>query len=177
MDYDVFLYILVELIVMILTSPRSLKMESECKRYARFRFALSAVFSGAEVPALRPQIPPREVPAQAPEVSAHIFFRGFLLSLFDVSLWRGSGNSGPQYGISGPGKIWLNLLSFSLGWGSGTFPESLLRKFPGHRKFRPLTPEYSATRGCNGQILGEAINSLLLPQEEAAHSFPISSIV
>ena len=44
MDYDVFLYILVELIVTILTSPRLSKTESECESYARFHFALSAVF-------------------------------------------------------------------------------------------------------------------------------------
>ena len=68
--YDVHLYIFVELVVTILTSPRSSKMESGCKRYARFRFDFSAVFSGAEVPALRDW--PPEVPAQTPEVPTHI---------------------------------------------------------------------------------------------------------
>ena len=44
LDYDVFLYILVKLVVTILTSLRSSKTESGCESYARFRFALSAVF-------------------------------------------------------------------------------------------------------------------------------------
>ena len=52
---------------------------------------------------------------------------------------------------------------------------TLVRKFSpeisGDRKFRPLTPEVPASHGCNGQILGEAINSLLLPQEVAAPFF------
>ena len=38
--------------VTILTSPRSSKTESGCETYARFRFALSAVFTGPEVPVL-----------------------------------------------------------------------------------------------------------------------------
>ena len=44
LDYDVYLYILVELVVTFLTSPRSSKTESRCERYARFHFASSAVF-------------------------------------------------------------------------------------------------------------------------------------
>ena len=32
-----------------------------------------------------------EVPAGAPKYPALFFIRGFFLSLFDVSLWRGSG--------------------------------------------------------------------------------------
>ena len=57
MDNDVSLHDLVELFVASLTSPRSSKTESGCERYVRFRFALSVVFTGAEVPALRPEFP------------------------------------------------------------------------------------------------------------------------
>ena len=57
MDHDVSLHDLVELFVASPTSPRSSKTESGCKRYARFRIAFSAVFSGAEILALWPEIP------------------------------------------------------------------------------------------------------------------------
>ena len=57
LDYDVSLYILVDLVVTIPTSPRSSKTKSGCERYVRFRFALSAVFTGPEVPVLRPEFP------------------------------------------------------------------------------------------------------------------------
>ena len=51
LDYDVSLNLIVELVFTILTRPRSSKTESGCKRYARFRIAVSAVFSGPEIPA------------------------------------------------------------------------------------------------------------------------------
>ena len=66
---------------------------------------------------------------------------------------------------------------FLSGGGPDLCTGGLLQKFPGHRKFRPLTSEVPTSRGCNGQTFGEAINSLLLPQEEAALSFPLSFIV
>src|SRR3954462_905994 len=44
LDYYVFLYDLVELIVLFKTSPRSSKSESGCKSYGCFRIGLSASF-------------------------------------------------------------------------------------------------------------------------------------
>ena len=54
LDYDVSLYILVELIVMIPTSPRSSKTESGSKSYARFGIGVPTVFQRAVVPPLLP---------------------------------------------------------------------------------------------------------------------------
>ena len=57
LDYDVSLYILVELVVTIPTSPRSSKTESGSKSYARFSFAVSAVLQWPEVPVPGPVLP------------------------------------------------------------------------------------------------------------------------
>ena len=57
MENDVSLHDLVELFVASPTSPKSSKTESGCERYVRFRFALSAGFTGPEVPVLRPEFP------------------------------------------------------------------------------------------------------------------------
>ena len=94
------MYILVELTVTIPTSLRSSKTESGCERYVRFRFELSAVFTGAEVPALRPEFPaPRIFPAKFQAQSS-----GPCLESFPGRPGRsgGSGNSGVSAGISGP---------------------------------------------------------------------------
>ena len=61
--------------------------------------------------------------------------------------------------------------------GVRNFPQKFAPEISGDRNIRPLTPELPASRGCNGQILEEAINSLLLPQEVAAHFYSLSSIV
>ena len=94
LDYDVSLYILVELVVTISTSPRSSKTESGCERYVRFRFVFSAVFTGPEVPALRPEFPAK-FPAQS---------SGPCPESFPGRLGRsgGSGNSGVSAGTSSP---------------------------------------------------------------------------
>ena len=44
LDYDVSLHILVELVVVISTSPRTSKTESGCKSYARFRIRVFCSF-------------------------------------------------------------------------------------------------------------------------------------
>ena len=125
---------------------------------------------------------------RSPEVPALFFIRSFWLSLFRVSLWRGSGNLSrkfprqfpgvrkfrPWSGSSGSRKIWLSRFRvFSLE-GVRNFAPEVSPEISGDQKFWPLTPKVPASRGCNGQILGEAINSLLLPQEEAAHSHTLS---
>ena len=99
-------------------------------------------FSRAEVPALRPEIPAPGSSGHCLGISGLIFhlsfsaksFRRFSLEGFrnfalEVSPgnFRGAGISGPWSRISGLGKIWLSLLRFSLGWGSGTL----------HRRFAP----------------------------------------
>jgi hypothetical protein len=61
LDYDVSMDEVVELVVVIPTSPRSLKMESEWKSYHRFRIAISArrhPDTGPEIPARGPDNPP-----------------------------------------------------------------------------------------------------------------------
>ena len=111
-----------------------------------------------------------EVPVLVPEICGTLFF---WLSPFLCFSPEGFRKFSPDVSNIRSRKIWLSLFAF--------FSLEGLRKFSpeisGDRKFRPLTPEVPASRGCNGQILGEAINSLLLPQEEAAHSIPLSSIV
>ena len=89
LDYDVSLYILVELIVTIPRSPRSSKTEFGCERYVRFHFAFSAVFTGPEFP------PPRIFPAQS---------SGPCPERFPGHPGRsgGSGNSGVSAETSGP---------------------------------------------------------------------------
>ena len=126
------------------------------------------VFRGAEVPGFWPEIPAPRSSAQAPEVPAHIFFRGFLLSLFDVSLWRGPGILYRKYPRKFPGvrKFWSMVRKFRFqenlaksfsrflsGGGPDLCTGGLLRKFPEHRKFRCkhrkfryLTPEFPAPR-------------------------------
>ena len=108
---DVSVHDLVELFVASPTSPRSSKTESGCKRYARFRIAISAVFlwGGSSGPEAGNSGPRKFRPVPR-NIRPYFSFRGFWLSLFRVSLWRGSGN----------------LLR--------KFP----RKFPGVRKFRSL---------------------------------------
>ena len=74
LDYDVSLYILVDLVVTILTSPRSSKTESGSKSYARFGIGVPTNFQRAEVlPLLPPLLPPSlcylaEVPVKSPVV-------------------------------------------------------------------------------------------------------------
>ena len=74
LDYDVSLYVLVELIVTIPTSPRSSKTESGSKSYARFGIGVPTNFQRAEVlPLLPPLLPPSlcylaEVPVKSPVV-------------------------------------------------------------------------------------------------------------
>ena len=93
MDNDVSLHDLVELFVASPTSPRSSKTESGCKRYARFHIALSAVFlrGGNSGPGSGNSGPRKFRPLHRnirPIFSSELFW----LSLFGVSLWRGSGN-------------------------------------------------------------------------------------
>ena len=79
LDYDVSLHILVVLIVVIPTSPRTSKTESGCKSYCRFRIDVSAVFWGPEFPVPRPDISgpgrifPAKYPVYAPKCSAKDF--------------------------------------------------------------------------------------------------------
>ena len=95
-------------------------------------------FCGAEIPARRPEIPAPGSYGRCPGISGPIFHLSFLAKYFRRFLsggvpdfcpgnFRGAGISGPWSGISGLGKIWLSLLHFSLGWGSGTL----------HRRFAP----------------------------------------
>ena len=80
LDNDVSLHILVMLIVVIPTSPRTSKTEFGCKSYYRFRIGVSAVFWGPEFPVLRPDISgpgrifPAKYPVYAPKCSAKDFF-------------------------------------------------------------------------------------------------------
>ena len=82
MDNDVSLHDLIELFVASLTSPRSSKTESGCKRYARFRIAVSAVFSGAEIPALWPEIPAPGSSVRCTGSSGPVFPLRFLAKSF-----------------------------------------------------------------------------------------------
>ena len=73
LDYDVSLYILVELVITIPTSQRSSKTESGSKIYARFGIGVSTVFQWAEVPPLLPLMDSSlcflvEVPVKSPVV-------------------------------------------------------------------------------------------------------------
>ena len=93
LDNDVSLHDLVELFVASLTSPRSSKTESGCKRYAHFRIAVSAGFllGGSSGPEAGNSGPRKFRPVPR-NIRPYFSFRGFWLSLFRVSLWRGSGN-------------------------------------------------------------------------------------
>ena len=83
MDHDVSLHNLVVLVVTIPTSPRSSKTESGCRRYARFRFAVFAVFQwgGSSGPIFHPKFLAKSFRRFslegfrnfAPEVSLEIF--------------------------------------------------------------------------------------------------------
>jgi hypothetical protein len=57
LDYDVSLHKIVELVVVIPTSPRSSKTESGCSSYCRFRFGVSASFGGPEKAGPGPEKP------------------------------------------------------------------------------------------------------------------------
>jgi hypothetical protein len=46
LDYNVYMHKVVEIFVVITTSPRSSKTESECSSYCRFRFGVSVSFRG-----------------------------------------------------------------------------------------------------------------------------------
>ena len=87
------------------------------------------------------------------------FIRGFWLSLFRVTLWRGSGsfsgnfqgsgNSGPWSGSSGSRKIWLSCFRIFSLEGVQNFAPEVSSEISGGRKFRPpevpaLAPEYPA---------------------------------
>ena len=69
---------------------------------------------------------------------------------------------GPEIPVLGPEvPVQENLAKsffvfFSLE-GVRNFAPEVSPEISGDRKFRPLTPEVPASRGCNGQILGEAI--------------------
>ena len=173
MDNDVSLHDLVELFVASLTSPRSSKTESGCKRYARFRIAVSAVFSGAEIPA-----PGSSGPSTG--ISGPYFHLSFFwLSLFGFSLWRVSGILPRKFLRKFPGvrkfrpvvrkfrpkeNLAKSFSRFLSGGGPELCTGGLLRKFPGHRKFRckprnirppagssgPFNPEFPALRISNG---------------------------
>jgi hypothetical protein len=69
---DVSLHKVVELGVVISTSPRSSKTESECSSYCRFWFGVSASFRGAEIAGPGPEI------ARAMRVVASLFRSRFL---------------------------------------------------------------------------------------------------
>jgi hypothetical protein len=56
LDYDVSMHKVVELVVVIPTSPRSSKTESGCSSYCRFRFGVSASFRGAALGGPGPEI-------------------------------------------------------------------------------------------------------------------------
>ena len=56
LDYDVSLHKVVDLVVVIPTSPRSSKTESGCSSYCRFRFGISVVSVGAEIAGPGPEI-------------------------------------------------------------------------------------------------------------------------
>ena len=180
MDNDVSLHDLVELFVASPTSPRSPKTESGCKSYAHFYIAVSAVFlwGGNSGPESGNSGPP-EVPAGAPEYPALFFIRGFFLSLFGVSLWRGSEILPRKFPRKFPGvrnfrslvrnfrpkeNLAKSFSRFLSGGGPELCTGYLLRKFPGHRKFRckprnirppagisgPLTRNFRPPVSCNG---------------------------
>jgi hypothetical protein len=72
LDYDVSLYKVVELVIVIPTSPRSSKMESGCPSYCRFCFGVAASFRGPEIADPGPEI------ASVAIVVAPLFQSGFL---------------------------------------------------------------------------------------------------
>ena len=90
---DVSLHGLVELFVASQTSPRSSKTESGCKRYARFRIAISAVFlwGGSSGPEAG-NSGPRKFRPWHRNIRPIFSSEHFSLSIFRISLWRGSGN-------------------------------------------------------------------------------------
>ena len=157
-----------------------MKTESGCERYARFRIAISAVFlwGGSSGPEAGNSGPRKFRPVPR-NIRPYFSFQGFWLSLFRVSLWRGSGNLLRKFLRKFPGVRKFRSLvrnirpkenlakSFAL-FLSGGGPElctgGLLRKFPGHRKFRckprnirppagssgPFNPDFPALRLSNG---------------------------
>jgi hypothetical protein len=56
LDYDVSHHKVVELVVVISTSPRSSQTKSGCSSYCRFRFGISAVSGGPEIAGPGPEI-------------------------------------------------------------------------------------------------------------------------
>ena len=145
MDYDVYLYILVELVVTILTSPRSSKTESGCERYARFRFALSAVlqWGGSSGPEA----------GTSGDLAKHRKFRPifpsehFWLSPFGDSLWRGSGILPRKFpgvrNIRSRKILVKSFCDFLSGGGREIRPESFLGNFRGP-EYPVLNPGISA---------------------------------
>ena len=130
MDNDVSLHDRVESFVASLTSPRSSKTESGCKRYAHFRIAVSAVFQWGGSS------------GRCPRSSGPYFLLSFSAKSFAFFSRVGVRNFARKFapeisgapevpalcpGISGPRKFWLSPLRFLLGWGSGTL----------HRRFAP----------------------------------------
>ena len=96
MDNDVSLHDLVELFVASLTSPRSSKTESGCKRYAHFHIAISAVFCGAEVPARSPEIPALGSSGRCPGISGPIFHPRIFSKSFRRFSLEGFRNFAPE---------------------------------------------------------------------------------
>ena len=122
LDYDVSMYILVDLVVMIPTSQKSSKTESGYERYARFRFALSAVFRGAEFPGFRPEVPGKAT-GKVPARVQYLF-------LGHTGRSGGSGSSGR--GIVQPSSAlteqWRGLVFLQLIWCLNTLLNPVILK-------------------------------------------------